>query len=138
MGYSLFVLHSLNNLSPQGTPFHLLVSIWNGAVPPLSIISTLLWLFSLIFQHLELKQFTHTEFKTQSLSLLLRSSAQSFSTHLHTTLLTISLSCPLTPQPEKHSCSHANQGLQNRSSAYPSTVLLAVRATQANLRIRQC
>ena len=41
-----------------------------------------------------IKPFTHTEFKMQSLGLLPRSSAQSFSTHLHATLLNISLRCP--------------------------------------------
>ena len=93
-----FIPHSLHNLSSLGTPFHLPVSICKGADPPLNVISILLWLFSCTFQHLPLRPFTNTEFKTQSLGLLPRPSTQSFSIHLHAILLSISLSChPETP-----------------------------------------
>ena len=39
--------------------------ILKGAVPPLSIIRTLLWFFSLTFQHLPSKPFAHTELNTE-------------------------------------------------------------------------
>ena len=81
-----------------GTPFHLPVSFCKGADPPLNIISILLWFFSCTFQHLPLRPFTYTAFKTQSLGLLPRSSVQSFSIHLHAILLSSSLRClPETP-----------------------------------------
>ena len=96
--FTSFIPHSLHSLSSLGTPFHLPVSICKGADPPRNIISILLWLFSCTFQHLPLRQFTYTAFKTQSLGLLPRSSVQTISIHLHAILLIISLSClPETP-----------------------------------------
>lgn len=120
-----------DNSSSRGTPFHLPVSISKWAVPPLSIIRALLWLFSFTLT-LTLKKF-HTQNSNRKVWVCCPRLQPNLPPYIYTPHSSTSfLFSPLKPQPEWHSYNHANHRDQNFCFNWP---LLTIRGVWANLSV---